>query len=79
MPLSLDGSRVLREPIRLGIGSASERDLVSLPTRVLPEGWRFAHAEAGTLGTFFGLLPPTMFRRTGLAHRRAEGRWSRQA
>jgi len=49
MPLSLDRSRLLGELIQIGIGLTSERDLASLPTRILTEARRFTHAEAGTL------------------------------
>ena len=49
MPLSLDGSRLLKELIQIAIGLTSGRDLVSLPARILTEARRFTHAEAGTL------------------------------
>jgi GAF domain-containing protein len=49
MPLSLDRSRLLGELIQIGIGLTSERDLASLPKRILTEARRFTHAEAGTL------------------------------
>ena len=49
MPLSLDGSRLLRELIQIAIGLTSGRDLISLPARILTEARRFTHAEAGTL------------------------------
>jgi GAF domain-containing protein len=49
MPLSLDSAQLLKELIQMGIGLTSERDLVSLPARILSEARRFTHAEAGTL------------------------------
>ena len=49
MPLSLDRSQLLKELIQIGIGLTSERDLASLPARILTEARRFTHAEAGTL------------------------------
>jgi GAF domain-containing protein len=49
MPLSLDRARLLKELIEIGIGLTSERDLASLPARILTEARRFTHAEAGTL------------------------------
>jgi GAF domain-containing protein len=49
MPLSLDSAQLLKELIQIGIGLTSERDLVSLPARILSEARRFTHAEAGTL------------------------------
>ena len=49
MPLSLDRSRLLKELIEIGIGLTSERDLASLPIRILTEARRFTHAEAGTI------------------------------
>jgi GAF domain-containing protein len=49
MPLSLERSHLLTELIQIGIGLTSERDLASLPTRILTEARRFTHAEAGTL------------------------------
>jgi GAF domain-containing protein len=49
MGLSLDRSRLLKELIQIGIGLTSERDLVSLPVRILTAARRFTHAEAGTL------------------------------
>jgi len=49
MPLSLDRSQLLKELIQIGIGLTSDRDLVSLPARILTEARRFTHAEAGTL------------------------------
>src|SRR5262245_17261144 len=49
MGVSLDRSRLLKELIQLGIGLTSERDLVSLPVRILTAARRFTHAEAGTL------------------------------
>lgn len=49
MPLSLDRARLLKELIEIGIALTSERDLASLPARILTEARRFTHAEAGTL------------------------------
>src|SRR5262245_6101140 len=49
MPLSLDRARLLKELIEIGIALTSERDLTSLPARILTEARRFTHAEAGTL------------------------------
>lgn len=49
MPLSVDRERLLKELIEIGIGLTSERDLASLPARILTEARRFTHAEAGTL------------------------------
>jgi GAF domain-containing protein len=49
MPLSLERSQLLKELIQIGISLTSERDLVSLPGRILTEARRFTHAEAGTL------------------------------
>jgi GAF domain-containing protein len=49
MPLSVDRARLLKELIEIGIGLTSERDLASLPARILTEARRFTHAEAGTL------------------------------
>jgi GAF domain-containing protein len=49
MPSSLDRSQLLKELIQIGIGLTSERDLASLPARILTEARRFTHAEAGTL------------------------------
>src|SRR5215510_15030689 len=49
MPLSLDRSQLLKELIEIGIGLTSERDLASLPARILTEARRFTHAEAGSL------------------------------
>jgi GAF domain-containing protein len=49
MPLSIDRSLLLTELIQIGIGLTSERDLASLPARILTEARRFTHAEAGTL------------------------------
>ena len=49
MPSSLDRSQLLKELIQIGIGLTSERDLVSLPARILTEARRLTHAEAGTL------------------------------
>jgi GAF domain-containing protein len=49
MGLSLDRSRLLKELIQIGIGLTSERDLVSLPVRILTAARRFTHAQAGTL------------------------------
>ena len=49
MPLSVDRSQLLKELIQIGIGLTSERDLASLPARILTEARRFTHAEAGTL------------------------------
>jgi signal transduction histidine kinase len=40
---------VLKELIQIAIALTSERDLVSLPARILTEARRFTHAEAGTL------------------------------
>jgi len=48
MPLSLDRARLLKELIEIGIALTSERDLTSLPARILTEARRFTHAEAGT-------------------------------
>ena len=49
MPSSLDRAQLLKELIQIGIGLTSERDLVSLPARILAEARRFTRAEAGTL------------------------------
>ena len=49
MPLSQDRSRQLKQPIQIGIGLTSERDLVSLPARILTEARWSTHAEGGTL------------------------------
>ncbi len=49
MSLSLDRARLLKELIEIGIGLTSERDLASLPARILTDARRFTHAEAGTL------------------------------
>jgi len=49
MSSSLDRSQLLKELIQIGIGLTSERDLASLPGRILTEARRFTHAEAGTL------------------------------
>jgi GAF domain-containing protein len=49
MPLSVDRERLLKELIEIGIGLTSERELASLPARILTEARRFTHAEAGTL------------------------------
>jgi len=49
MPLSLDPSQLLKELIQIAISLTSERDLGSLPARILTEARRFTHAEAGTL------------------------------
>src|SRR5215472_706398 len=49
MPLTLDRSRLLKQLIQIGISLTSERDLASLPARILTEARRFTHAEAGTL------------------------------
>ena len=49
MPLVLDRSLLLTKLIQIGIALTSERDLASLPTRILTEARRFTHAEAGTL------------------------------
>jgi GAF domain-containing protein len=49
MPLSLDRSLLLKELIQIGIGLTSERELASLPARILTEARRLTHAEAGTL------------------------------
>jgi GAF domain-containing protein len=49
MPLTLDRSRLLKQLIQIGIGLTSERDLASLPARILTEARRFTRAEAGTL------------------------------
>src|SRR5262245_8725911 len=49
MPLSTDRSLLLKELIQLGIGLTSERELASLPVRILTEARRLTHAEAGTL------------------------------
>ena len=49
MPSSLDRSQLLKELIQIGIGLTSDRDLVSLPARILTEARRFTRAEAGTL------------------------------
>jgi GAF domain-containing protein len=54
MPLSLDRSRLLKELIQIGISLTSERDLASLPTRILTEARRFTQAEAGTLYLRYG-------------------------
>lgn len=49
MPLSLERSHLLTKLIQIGIGLTSERELASLPTRILTEARRFTRAEAGTL------------------------------
>src|SRR5215510_2884019 len=49
MPLSVDRSLLLKELIQIGIGLTSERELASLPARILTEARRLTHAEAGTL------------------------------
>ena len=49
MPLFLDRSLLLKELIQIGIGLTSERELASLPDRILTEARRFTHAEAGSL------------------------------
>src|SRR5262245_45135694 len=49
MPLSLERSHLLTKLIQIGIGLTSERELASLPARILTEARRFTHAEAGTL------------------------------
>ena len=49
MSLSLDRSLLLKELIQIGIGLTSERELASLPARILTEARRFTNAEAGTL------------------------------
>ena len=49
MPLVLDRSLLLTKLIQIGIALTSERDLASLPSRILTEARRFTHAEAGTL------------------------------
>ena len=49
MPSSLDRSLLLKELIQIGIGLTSERELASLPARILTEARRLTHAEAGTL------------------------------
>ena len=49
MSLSVDHSRLLKELIQIGIGLTSDRDLLSLPARILTEARRFTRAEAGTL------------------------------
>ena len=49
MPLPLDRSRLLKELIQIGISLTSERDIATLPRRILTEARRFTHAEAGTL------------------------------
>ena len=49
MPSSLDRSLLLKELIQIGIGLTSERELASLPARILSEARRLTHAEAGTL------------------------------
>ena len=49
MPLSEDRSLLLKELIQIGIGLTSERELASLPARILTEARRLTHAEAGTL------------------------------
>jgi GAF domain-containing protein len=47
--LSSNRARLLKELIEIGIALTSERDLASLPARILTEARRFTHAEAGTL------------------------------
>jgi len=49
MSLSLDRALLLKELIQIGIDLTSERELASLPDRILTEARRFTHAEAGTL------------------------------
>src|SRR5499426_1569961 len=49
MPLSVDRSLLLKELIQIGTGLTSERELASLPARILTEARRLTHAEAGTL------------------------------
>ena len=49
MPLPLDRSRLLKELIQIGISLTSERDIATLPRRILTEARRFTRAEAGTL------------------------------
>ena len=49
MPLSEDRSLLLKELIQIGLGLTSERELASLPARILTEARRLTHAEAGTL------------------------------
>ena len=49
MPSPLDRSLLLKELIQIGIGLTSERELASLPARILTEARRLTHAEAGTL------------------------------
>jgi len=49
MPSSQDRSRLLTELIKIGISLTNERDLVSLPTRILTAARRFTRAEAGTI------------------------------
>jgi GAF domain-containing protein len=49
MPLVQDRALLLTELIQIGIGLTSERDLASLPSRILTEARRFTRAEAGTL------------------------------
>ena len=46
---SLERSHLLTKLIQIGIGLTSQRELASLPTRILTEARRFTHAEAGTL------------------------------